>query len=210
MEASTLPPTVTQCRICEQTSKPLRKGRCHRCNEYFRRNGEEWSPEAVAPLPPRVCCNCGALTIHPCMGRCHACDAFWRRNQSERPVTLSSCPADAIPIVDFPDYRVDPRGDLWCEESGHPRGRWIKMRLMKQRTGYLQVKLSNAAGPKRKLVHRIVLETFVGPCPADKQETAHWNGKRSDNRVENLRWATKKENYDDAVRHGTRTRKVKR
>lgn len=33
------------CSICSRLSKPLRHGRCHRCNEYFRRTNREWSPE---------------------------------------------------------------------------------------------------------------------------------------------------------------------
>lgn len=33
------------CVICGMSAKGLRKGRCHKCNEYFRRNGKEWSPE---------------------------------------------------------------------------------------------------------------------------------------------------------------------
>jgi len=29
------------CIICRKLSKPLRKGRCHSCNEYYRRHGED-------------------------------------------------------------------------------------------------------------------------------------------------------------------------
>lgn len=52
-----------------------------------------------------------------------------------------------------------------------------------------------------KSVHRLMLKTFVGPCPFG-HETAHGNGIRADNRIENLRWATKKENMIDRAAHG--------
>jgi hypothetical protein len=38
-ESYELPPKI--CIICDRPSKPLRRGRCHACNEYFRRNGTE-------------------------------------------------------------------------------------------------------------------------------------------------------------------------
>ena len=51
-------------------------------------------------------------------------------------------------------------------------------------------------------VHRLVLETFVGPCP-DGMECLHINGDPGDNRVENLRWGTHAENMQDSLAHGT-------
>ena len=59
------------------------------------------------------------------------------------------------------------------------------------RSGYLQVSV-----PERKdlkLVHRIVAETFVNN-PQGYTEIDHLNRDKSDNRVENLRWCTHKEN----------------
>lgn len=47
-------------------------------------------------------------------------------------------------------------------------------------------------------------EAFHGP-PFPGAEAAHINGNRGDDRPENLRWATKKENRDDKYRHGTQT-----
>lgn len=77
------------CEVCGNLSKPLRKGRCHRCNEYFRRHGVEWSPEAVALLPPRICTNCGLKTTSPTKGLCRACYEYRRRTGGKtRPVLL--------------------------------------------------------------------------------------------------------------------------
>jgi hypothetical protein len=66
-------------------------------------------------------------------------------------------------------------------------------------TGYLQVALSKS---KRYSVHRIVLETFVGPCPPG-MEAAHNDGDRANARLDNLRWATKQGNMADKILHGT-------
>jgi hypothetical protein len=60
-------------------------------------------------------------------------------------------------------------------------------------------------GWKCKLVHRLVLEAFVGPCP-DGYITRHLDGDPSNNRVTNLAWGTSKENAADTKRHGRPTR----
>jgi hypothetical protein len=58
--------------------------------------------------------------------------------------------------------------------------------------GYLYVVLAEKGFSVRKFVHRLVAETFIGPCPEDKT-VDHINRKRNDNRIENLRYATASE-----------------
>ena len=53
-------------------------------------------------------------------------------------------------------------------------------------------------GEKDYLVHRLVLEAFVGPCPEGK-ECDHINRKKADNRVVNLRWVTRSENMKNII-----------
>jgi hypothetical protein len=50
---------------------------------------------------------------------------------------------------------------------------------------------------------RLVCEAFHGPAPSAAHEAAHWNGKKIDDRKDNLRWATPIENNSDKRIHGT-------
>ena len=74
---------------------------------------------------------------------------------------------------------------------------WTGFREAKQSNnglGYLQVGLSGSRN--LKLVHRLVAEAFI-PNPENKLTVDHINGNKLDNRVENLRWATQKENNNN-------------
>jgi hypothetical protein len=66
-------------------------------------------------------------------------------------------------------------------------------------SGYPILNLGRRA---QQFVHRLVLETFVGPRPAGHQ-AVHGDGDRYNNALTNLRWATRKENEADKRRHGT-------
>jgi hypothetical protein len=68
--------------------------------------------------------------------------------------------------------------------------------------GYLTVKMSKDGVAKTWRAHSLVLSAFVGPRPPGFI-TRHLNGKRDDNRLENLAWGTLKENSADSKRHGT-------
>ena len=97
-------------------------------------------------------------------------------------------------------------------QHGSPMTRNLKPKLLKPSnngSGYLSVQICCDGRQGRRYVHRMVLEAFVGPPPSGEHECAHWNGDRSDNRLENLRWATPRENKDDARRHGTLVGKPK-
>lgn len=48
-------------------------------------------------------------------------------------------------------------------------------------------------------VHRLVLESFVGPAPTDKHEVNHIDGNPRNNHVSNLEWVTRAENIAHAV-----------
>lgn len=63
--------------------------------------------------------------------------------------------------------------------------------------GYLAVGLKKNGKSKNYLVHRIVASSFISN-PQNKPQVNHKNGDKSDNRVDNLEWATQSEN----IRHG--------
>ena len=68
-------------------------------------------------------------------------------------------------------------------------------------SGYRQVKLSKDGKGKTLVVHRLVLEAFVGPCPPGA-EGLHWDDDKENNALSNLRWGTRRENLLDRVRNG--------
>lgn len=53
---------------------------------------------------------------------------------------------------------------------------------------------------KEYMLHRVVLETFVGPPPPGSYGR-HLNDDRSDNRLENLAWGTPQDNVNDMLRN---------
>ena len=73
--------------------------------------------------------------------------------------------------------------------------------LLKQQSnhkGYKTVMLRKDNKGKTFKVHRLVAEAFI-PNPENKPQIDHINCIRDDNRVENLRWVTGKENMENPL-----------
>ena len=110
-------------------------------------------------------------------------------------------------VVGFPGYRVGSDGTIWCCLRTGPKrkvvaGEWRKKNPQPRPDGYIWVNLVRNGKGYGRALHRLVLEAFVGP-PALGQCGCHENGDRSDNRVENLRWDSVKNNLADRKRHNT-------
>lgn len=89
----------------------------------------------------------------------------------------------------------------------HLRGRVLKSYIDEQ--GRLRVTLYTARKSfDVRLVSQLVLTVFKGPRP-DGMVGCHNNGDPSNNRPENLRWDTPKENNQDTIRHGRNFQKNK-
>ena len=102
-----------------------------------------------------------------------------------------------------PGYRVSDDGRVQsCVIPGrYPKisDEWRDLKPSRRTRGYLAVYLGRNVV---RMVHRLVLEAFAGPCP-EGMECLHGDGNPANNRLDNLRWGTKKENQADSARHGT-------
>lgn len=73
--------------------------------------------------------------------------------------------------------------------------------------GYSHVTLRVGDKLKRIAVHKLVLTAFHGCAPTARHQSAHGDGDPSNNRDDNLRWATPKENQADRRKHGRAERR---
>ena len=86
---------------------------------------------------------------------------------------------------------VRSNGEVFVPANGNSKAHWTFGNL--HHSGYRRVRING----KEYLVHRIVAETFLGPCPENKSQVDHINRSHSnplDNRKENLRWASPSDN----------------
>jgi hypothetical protein len=77
----------------------------------------------------------------------------------------------------------------------------FELKQADHRQGYKKVSVKTTDGIKNRLVHRLVLEAWVGPCP-DGCVTNHKNGIKTDNRLENLEYCTQSENMAHSYGYG--------
>jgi len=89
--------------------------------------------------------------------------------------------------------------------SKHTIGRPAECGLLSQqynKKGYRRVRLSACGKSYTIVVHRLVLDAFIGSQPSAIHQSNHKNGVKDDNYVENLEWVTPVENNAHAVRMG--------
>jgi hypothetical protein len=116
-------------------------------------------------------------------------------------------PLPVIPNVEvrhipgWPGYAVSDDGRVFSSKH-HKQWKQLRTHLSGNRTRYETVILSQRITRENKLVHHLVLETFLGPCPVD-MEACHNNGCTSDNTIHNLRWDLPINNSKDKIAHGT-------
>lgn len=95
-------------------------------------------------------------------------------------------------IKDFPDYAVSDQGRvkrITAKQRTHP-GKILKPNNSRR---YLNVCLCKNKKRHMQTIHSLVLEAFHCPRPKGL-ECNHDNGIKTDNKITNLEWVTKKEN----------------
>ncbi len=119
------------------------------------------------------------------------------------------------PIPDFPGYFVSNEGDVFSswekggrDQNGQSIGARIGSKLKKlaptvDSAGRPIVNLYRDKKPHMLRTSVLVLTTFRGPRP-NGYEACHFPDRDiKNNRLDNLRWGTKKENAADREAHGT-------
>lgn len=99
------------------------------------------------------------------------------------------------------DGRLVRRCVIYKCGSGHKASRVLEEREIigeVSKHGYRRVTLYNNGIKWRVFIHRLVAEAFV-PNPDNKPEIDHINTNPTDNRAENLRWVTHKENQNNCL-----------
>lgn len=75
-----------------------------------------------------------------------------------------------------------------------------KLKSAYDRYGYKRVVLSSKGERHTYLVHRLVAKAYI-PNPENKPTVNHINGKKDDNRVANLEWATQSEQRRHSIQN---------
>lgn len=99
-------------------------------------------------------------------------------------------------VSEFGQVRSLPRID----NRGHKRGGFI-MTPRVEKSGYLSLALCNFGKVKRRKVHHLVIEAFVGLRPTSKLQCRHLDDNKLNNFWRNLVWGTAKANKEDAQRN---------
>ena len=93
-------------------------------------------------------------------------------------------------IVGFENYLIYPDGKVQNKKTK----RYLKPQINSE--GYYHIQLRKDKKPHSFMIHRLVGLHYI-PNPDNKRCLDHINRIKTDNRVENLRWATDSENQQN-------------
>lgn len=101
----------------------------------------------------------------------------------------------------YPDGRIKTLDHKLIRKNGrvdNRKGKFVKPGL--DRDGYHYVVFSHKGRRKTYRVHRLVAKAFI-PNLENKPTVNHINGVKTDNRVENLEWATQSEQKRHSIKN---------
>ena len=107
------------------------------------------------------------------------------------------------PIKNFLYYEVSNLGRVKSYKS-HQKEPYISKGSANLQ-GYIRATLTKQGKVYQILMHRLVLETFIGPCP-NGCEANHKDGIKSNCKSSNLEWITHYENFVHALKLGLYSR----
>jgi hypothetical protein len=117
---------------------------------------------------------------------------------------MTVCNDQWLAIPSYPNYEVSNTGLVRNLKNKHI----LAFNTKKGKHPYQRVHLSLQGKSKYVLVHRLVLEAFVGPCPLGCQ-TLHLDDNPKNNHLSNLKWGTPKENHKTINRKGSANAKAR-
>lgn len=106
-------------------------------------------------------------------------------------------------VPGFPGYQASDEGQIRRTFVGGNGRKPGIVNGCPYSNGYWTVTLCVPGRPHKDVgVHCLVCAAFHGPKPTAAHEVAHWDGDKSNNRPDNLRWTTPRGNAADRRRHG--------
>ncbi len=97
-------------------------------------------------------------------------------------------------IDNYPDYLIYPNGKVFSKKRNK------EMKPFTNKAGYQRISLWKNGKEKKFYIHRLIGIHHI-PNPENKPTIDHINRIRDDNRLENLRWATSKEQSENQEKH---------
>jgi len=93
-------------------------------------------------------------------------------------------------IEGYPNYLIYEDGRIYGKSRKGTKGGFVKARIVNT---YSSVCLHKDGKPKYVTIHRLLAIHFI-PNPENKPCVDHKDGIRTNNKLSNLRWVTRKEN----------------
>lgn len=114
-------------------------------------------------------------------------------------------------MKNYKNYFIDKNGILYTtiSKSGKPikDNSLRKVCTSKNKAGYITVRMNDGNGSKTFLIHRLVALAFI-PNPENKPTVDHIDRNRTNNNVDNLRWATMSEQNNNKAHNIWNAKKV--